>query len=188
MLSGNPAFPAKPGKAFRKRAEREEREALAPGEVSRNYVSDRCQVRLERVPQLIAREVASHAFDPRDVDSQRERLDPDAAEIALGDEFHQACLVRDVLKVVTEQPFVSPVGRRGDTKDAGTLKIPEHALIAFRKRMLAFVDDDQREMIGRKPTSPVLAGQCLHGGNDDRRLEAGSAFGCLDLGYDTGCS
>ena len=52
MLSSNSAFPAKPGKAFRKRAERKERETLAPGEVSRNDVSDRCQVRLERVPDF----------------------------------------------------------------------------------------------------------------------------------------
>ena len=180
-----------PGKA-RRIALRERKVAksksLAVRVATGDDVCDPLQVRLERTSQFTSIEVTSDNMHVAQVDSQRDRLDADSAQVAVTNQVNQSCLVRDVLEVVGEQPFVSPVRRRGDTKDAGTLEIPEHALITFRERMMGFVNDDQREMIGRKPPSPVLAGQCLHGGNDDRRLKAGSAFGSLDFGDDTGCS
>jgi hypothetical protein len=52
--------------------------------------------------------------------------------------------------------------------------------------MMSLVNDDQREVIGRKTPPSVFAHHGLHGGNDDRRIKAGRAFGCLDPGHDAG--
>ena len=51
---------------------------------------------------------------------------------------------------------------------------------------MSLVNDDQREVIGSKTPPPGFAHQGLHGGNDDRRIKTGRAFGRLDLGHDTG--
>ena len=95
MLSGNPVFPAKTGKAFRKRAEREERhEALALGEVSRNYVSDPLPgvVRFH-VPDFVRVKIAGDRMHVAKVYPEGDRLDADPAQVAVANQVNQGCLV-----------------------------------------------------------------------------------------------
>ena len=144
-------------------------------------------MRLECVTDFVRVEIPGDRMNVAEVYLEGNCLGADPAQVAITNQVNQSRLVRDVLEVVGEQPFVAAVRRRGNTKDAGVLKIPEHTLITFRERMMGFVNDDQRKVIGSKTPPPVFAHQGLNGGNDDRRIKTGSAFGCLDLGYDTGC-
>ena len=143
-------------------------------------------MRLERVADFLRVEIPGDRMNVAEVNLEGDRLDANPAQVAIANQVNQSCLVRDVLEEVTEQPFVAAVRCRGNAKDAGVLKISEHALITFAERMMSLVNDDQREVIGSKTPPPGFAHQGLHGGNDDRRIKTGSAFRRLDLGHDTG--
>ena len=145
-------------------------------------------MRLKCVTDFIGVEITGDRMNLAEVYLEGNCLAADPAQVAITNQVNQSRLVRDVLEVVGEQPFVAAVRRRGNAKGAGALKIPEHMLITFRERMVRFINDDQRKVIWSETPPPGFAHQGLNGGNDDRRLEAGSAFGCLDLGDDTGCS
>ena len=124
MLGSDSAVPAELGEAFRKGAERKKRETLATSEVSRNDVSDRCQMRLKRVADFIRVEIPGDRMHVAEVYLEGNCLDANPAQVAITNQVNQSRLVRDVLEVVTEQPFVATVRRRGNAKDAGSSKYP----------------------------------------------------------------
>ena len=69
MLSSNPAFPAKFGEAFRKRAKRQEAKYLALCVISRHNVGNPLQIRLKRMAQFARVKVAALDVNTFQVDS-----------------------------------------------------------------------------------------------------------------------